>query len=577
MEWARALLKLSIFASLLAACAPAGGPAAQPAGGQEDAARVEPSRTLVMVVGQEPRSLALKALGLAGVTIGGSRRLFNAALTIVDAQGKPLPYLAEALPQLNTETWKVLPDGRMETFYRLRVNATWHDGTPLTADDFVFSWQVYATPELGQAGSPPLNLIEEVSALDKATFLIRWRRSYPDAGTLAGGFPALPRHILEPTLAELRAGSIGVDTFINHQYWTLEFVGLGPYRLDRWEPAAFLEGVAFDNHVLGRPKIARVVVNLIPDQNTALARLLAGEAHYAADSAIGNGQALVLKREWGPRSGGATLVKPDFWKAGFVQLRPELATPRALLDRRVRAALAHAVDKEPVNDRLFEGTGTLTDSPLIPPTVAYYVEVDRALTKFPYDLRRSEQLMREAGFTKGTDGVYQSPADGRPVWEVKQNASIENEAEIAILASGWRQAGFDFREVALPAAQAQDGQVRASFPTVYVFGTPVGESALAGWNTAGIPRPENRWSGSNRGGWANPEFDRLAQALPGTIEPAERAQLVVQMVAIFSEDVPAIPLYFYGLPVAHSAALQGPHPVVQQSSFEWNIHLWELH
>ena len=80
------------------------------------------------------------------------KRLFNASLSLMDSKGTIRPYLAEALPQLNTDTWKVLPDGRMETTYRLRSNLTWHDGQPLAADDFVFAlsapdhllgWNVY--------------------------------------------------------------------------------------------------------------------------------------------------------------------------------------------------------------------------------------------------------------------------------------------------------------------------------------------------------------------------------------------------------------------------------------------------
>ena len=99
---------------------------------------------------------------------------------------------------------------------------------------------------------------------------------------------------------------------------------------------------------------------------------------------------------------------------------------------------------------------------------------------------------------------------------------------------------------------------------------------LSGMNTAGIPRPENRWTGSNRGGWSNPEFDRLSDTLASTLEPDARAQLVAQMAGIFSREMVAIPLYFYGYPVAATSHVVGPTPVVQETTFEWNIHQWEL-
>ena len=55
----------------------------------------------------------------------------------------------------------------METTYRLRPNLTWHDGAPLTAEDFVFSWRVYANPDLGLSSHAPIPAISEVTAIDR--------------------------------------------------------------------------------------------------------------------------------------------------------------------------------------------------------------------------------------------------------------------------------------------------------------------------------------------------------------------------------------------------------------------------
>jgi ABC-type transport system substrate-binding protein len=95
-------------------------------------------------------------------------------------------------------------------------------------------------------------------------------------------------------------------------------------------------------------------------------------------------------------------------------------------------------------------------------------------------------------------------------------------------------------------------------------------------NTAGIPRPENRWTGSNRGGWSNLEFDHLSENLGRTLETNLRARLVAQMSGIVSRDAVAIPLYFYGYPVAATSQIVGPSAVVQETAFEWNIHEWEI-
>src|SRR5262249_38139043 len=151
-------------------------------------AQPQRNATLVMIIRDEPGTLTPKLR--VGTTLTDAKRLFNAGLAINDELQTPHAYLAEALPQLNTDTWRVTSDGHMETTYTLRPNLTWHDGVPLTADDFVFAWQVYTNPgDLPLVTLTPQNQIEDVVALDERTVRIRWRQPYPDAGTLKEDFP----------------------------------------------------------------------------------------------------------------------------------------------------------------------------------------------------------------------------------------------------------------------------------------------------------------------------------------------------------------------------------------------------
>src|SRR5690348_10967880 len=97
-------------------------------------------RTVTMAVRYEPPSVLPKAG--SGLT-SGAVRPFNAALFLVDGDGVTKPYLTTSLPQLNTDTWRVSPDGRMEVTYQLKPGLTWHDGQPLTSEDFAFAYKVY--------------------------------------------------------------------------------------------------------------------------------------------------------------------------------------------------------------------------------------------------------------------------------------------------------------------------------------------------------------------------------------------------------------------------------------------------
>src|SRR4051794_7117022 len=112
--------------------------------GAEPRASATSARTLIMVVNTEVANLATKVVG--PTSPDRTTRIFNAGLTLIDNTGAPRPYLAADLPRLNTDTWRVFPDGRMETTWKLRPGLTWQNGEPLTSDDFVFAMQMYKAP-----------------------------------------------------------------------------------------------------------------------------------------------------------------------------------------------------------------------------------------------------------------------------------------------------------------------------------------------------------------------------------------------------------------------------------------------
>jgi peptide/nickel transport system substrate-binding protein len=562
------LLGLLVMASV--ACAPAGGTTAPQAGGDAPPAPAR-AQTLALATRSELDTLTGKALGSrGGVGDSSARRLFNADFAILDERGTARPYLAEALPTLNTDTWRLLPDGRMETTYRLKPAISWHDGVSLSAQDYVFAWRVYATPAFGVAASTPVSHIEDVIAPDQRTVVIRWRRLYPEADALqAEDFQALPRHLLEAAFEQDMP-----DAFMSRPFWSTEYVGLGPYRAARWEPGSFLEAVAFDGHILGRPRINRVQLRFIGDSNTVMANLLAGEVHVTLPYTIYTTQATVLRREWSA-SGGTVIVVPAGWRKAEPQHRPEYANPRAILDVRVRAALAHALDKDALNESLFEGQGFLADV-MIPPTKDYYPLLERVIRKYPLDPRRSEQLMADAGFARGGDGFYAGRGEGRIAIELRANLSADLQLEMSTMAGQWRDAGFDIRESPVSLTQARDGQFRATFPGMYNGGGGFGEAGLATFVSSAISGPENRWGGGNRLGYSNAEYDGWFEAFSTTLDRSERSQQIAQMTRIFTEDVAAISLHFSPNVIARAGALRGPAAFSPESLPTWNVHEWEL-
>ncbi len=519
----------------------------------------------------EPASLSLRPPRETFSNVDHTR-IFNADIAILDDQAVHRPYLVEALPALNTDTWRVQPDGRMQTTYRFRPNLTWHDGAPLTTEDFVFAFQVYSTPDVGLSRQPPFDAIEQVEAIDPRTMVIHWKRLYPDAAHMTGrdrNFPPLPRQVLQAPFA-----SESVDAFLTLPYWSRDFVSTGPFKVVNWEPGTFIEAAAFDGHTTGRPKIDRMKITFIPDNNTALASMLGGELHLASATTLNLTQSVTLKQDWEPRQAGTVFYQVFVWHGLSVQFLPGRSSPRTLTDVRVRRALAHAIDKPGINDAINAGIALEADF-YLPPNGQWGAEVQRGAVKHPLDLRLSEQLMREVGYEKAPDGVYVSQTEGRFVVEARTVAGSAV-PELAALANDWRTAGFEVNQHIVPAALALDLETKAGYPGMYLTTTPATERTVVSMIPGNIPTPENGWRGGSQISWTHPAYTRLVEQFGSTLDRSERGQQMEQMARIYSEDLATISLHFPPLVWANTSSLKGPKEGPPDTNVFWNIQEWEL-
>jgi ABC-type transport system substrate-binding protein len=376
--------------------------------------------------------------------------------------------------------------------------------------------------------------------------------------------PPLPRHILEAGYDENAP-----EAFLNHPFWTSEYVGLGPYRLVRWEPGAFLEGVAFAGHQPAPAKIERVRILYSPDPNTVVANLLSNAADIAMDDSLRFQHGSVLRRQWG--GDGAVLLSPNVVRYIQVQYRPELVAPRALIDPRTRKALLHAIDRPLLVEALLEGQGDAAET-MVSNQMSYYPTVDRAIVKYPYDVRRTEQLMGEAGFTKQGE-FFADSAGERFNPAVRSIAGGQEEQELNVVVDAFRRAGVDASATILSLAQSRDGEAQASFSGLNTAQTTLAEDTiLVKFLTARIPSLATRWAGSNLGGYSNAEYDRLYDQFNTTLGRPERDQLMVRLMSFINEELPGLPLYYNPRVVAHTADLQGP----RAGGDTFNVQEWQF-
>lgn len=562
----KASVALLVLFSIVATGCRFGPDGTRPEGAREGPSSQDDQRTLVIAMRVEPTTLTGANPGSGGsLDPRAPRQIFHAVLSRPDEKGAPQLQLAEAFPVLGTDNWKVFPDGRMETTWRLRPNLTWHDGGPLVADDFVVSKQFSQAVAL--PGRESLAGVEEVIAPDPRTVIIRYKS--PDVEAGESGMEPLPRHILGRPLEQLKETGEARDALFGLPYFTTEFVGLGPYRLVGWEPGAFITGVAFPDYVNGKPRIGRIQLVSISDENAALANILSGTVHYATDFSVAFEQASVLRQQWAAKGeSGSILLSTAKTVYGQPQARPDYANP-ALLDVRFRQGLAHAIDKEAIVDAVLGGEPGMADT-LMAKEHEHYPELNRVLTKYPLDPRRTEQLMAEVGFTKDEQGLY-GLGGSRLNLEVQVQSGYVKEG--LVLADGWKRAGVETPLRTLSAAEQRDGQIGSIYPGINITQFGIKPDTLSYFSSALASSPATQWLGRNRGGYFNPEIDRLYDVFTTSLDRNERNQASVQGLKILSDQAAYFPLYYGYEIVVHIGNLVGPRGA-EVSSTMWNVEEW---
>ncbi len=565
----RAVVALALF-TVLTGCV--GGPAAPSNPGAPGSAGTSdgaPSGVLRIAWPTEPEVLTAK-LGAGG----GANEfywVFNSYLTYRDFSGAAHPMIARELPSQERGDWVVNPDGTMVTTYRLRENARWHDGAPLTAHDFVFAHEVYLDPDIPVRDRVPETLISRAEAQDNQTLVLYWREPYIQANMLGyQQLDPLPRHLLEDKFRTNKAN------FMFGEEWTSGYVGTGPFKLERWVPGSELVGRANRDWVLGAPKAETVIIKIMPDATTMLSNLLAGEVDVINSPGVRATEAAIAKEQLGPR--GEAYVKTWNSQIRFLafQFREAPGWQRAIADVRVRQAVMHATDRQGLADVLTHGLGTGADF-FLTPSEPVFAEVDRVARKYPYDTNRALALLGEAGWRPTQPGGLAIDAAGRSLdLELWTTAGGGGEQEAAIITDSWRTAGINSSIFMIPAARQRDNELRAGFPSVSATARSLSADNFVFTSTQ-LPTPETRWQGANRGSFRDADVDRLQNIILTSFDEQERRRATIDLQQRMAELVGIGPLYYSTEVVVARSRVSGPvGEFGGQSGVSWNIFEWSV-
>ncbi len=491
----------------------------------------------VVVIGtaQEPDNLigAFSSMTASSIVLSS----MFAEMVQRDDQGKLFPRLVEKIPSLKDGNWEVLPGKKMKVTYRIRKGYTWHDGRPVTALDASWTYLMLRNPRTPTVSRFVLRKIENMlvpDPNDPYTLVVQWNELYSFANT---GHSVYPQHVLEREYLRDPAGLKA------HQQARAP-IGNGPYRFVEWVPGSHIILEAYDKFPEGRAKIRRQVWRFILDSTVLQANVIAGQVDVAVNASFSIEQMMVVDQR-------APQVKVHFLPAmGWEHIDFNLDN-EWLKDKHVRQALIHAINREEINQRLFYGRSAVSHSWLPPGHEGHNPNI----TKYAYDPSRARQLLAEAGFVPGPDGILRDRSGKRLELTIMTTAGHATREQVQqIIREHFKAVGINLRIDNRPAS-VLFGQVtrQRQFAHLVMYNWNFSPLTLGPplWHSSQIPTAANNWEGQNTPGWRHAENDRLLDQIAEELDVTKRIQLLRRQQEVWAEEVPAIPL-FHGLSLTTS-------------------------
>lgn len=484
--------------------------------------------TVVIGVAQEPDTLIedFTVMAAAGAVLD---RLF-VRMVVREPQGKLVPQLITKIPTVKDGDWEILPGKKMRVTYRLKKGYTWHDGRPVTALDASWTYLMLRNPRTPTGSRFMLKKIDHMlvpDPNDPYTLVVQWNELYPYANL---GHSIYPRHVLD------REYLVDPSKLRVHRQARAP-IGNGPYRFVEWISGSHLTLEAYDRFPEGQARIRRQVWRFILDSTVLQANVIAGQVDVAAANNFSIEQMVDIERR---AQQVTTYFQPGFaWEHIRINMDNEW-----LRDVRVRQALAHAINREEISQRLFHGKQPVAHTWLPPGHEAHNPKVKQ----YPYDPVRARDLLTEARFMPGPDGIQRDQNGKRLELVIMTTAghALREQVQL-VMKDHLRAVGIDLKIDNRPAS-VLFGPVyrRRQFPQLIMLasGWTLTSLGYGVWHSNQIPTLANNFEGENVSGWRHGENDRLLDLIAEELDTPRRVQLLRRQQEIWANELPAIPLWY---------------------------------
>ncbi len=455
----------------------------------------------------------------------------------------------------------------METIWKIRANARWHDNTPLTAEDIVFTATLDQDRSIGLPLEAGYASVERMEAPDPHTLVVTWKEPYILADSMFGSpNRLLPRHLLEQAYADDKA------QLINNTYWADGFIGAGPFKIAEIERGNHVLLQAFDGYAPGRPKVDEVELKYIADSSTLVANVLAGTVDMTIGRSIAPDQAAQIRDYW---TDGQVLKSP--YDGDTVAVFPQLLNPTlpVIKDHRFRQALLHAMDREEMAATIIAGWAGVAHTE-VTPALPEFDRIQGAVVRYEYDPRKTAQLLEEIGYQRGASGAWQD-ASGQLIsfqnWAATGD-SPERVRGMLATTDYWKRVGLDVEPFFTP--PGMDRAAAIQFPAFVTKGGGGDYLSLTRYfHSSFAPTAENRFSGINPSRVMDPELDRRLEGFFSSIPTDARTRALSEVVRYESEQALWMGYYYNPQLTLVSNRLRDVTPS-SYASKGFNAHLWNV-
>jgi peptide/nickel transport system substrate-binding protein len=502
-------------------------------------------------------------------------------LMTVSADGTFTPVLAAEVP--SKDNGGLGADGQTVT-YKLKPGIKWADGEPFTADDVVFTYQFITNPDTAATTFGSYIDLASVEAVDPMTVRLTFKT--PTGGWYVP-FVGDPGQIVPKHALAQYAGTNSRDAPFN-----LKSFGTGPYMVQDFKPGDAVTLIPNPNYrEPNKPFFSEIDIKGGGDApSAARAVLQTGEYDYAWNLQV-EAQVLNSLLQGGK---GELVTAPG---QGVEQIILNMADPNTeidgeraslksqhpfLTDIKVRQALALAIDRDTIAKQLYGPTGNASANILTTPS-----NLASKNTSFEYNIDKANQLLDQAGYARGSDGIRMTPAGVRMhvVYQTSINSLRQKEQDI--VKAGWQQIGIETELKSVDASvffSADPGNPDTNsrfYADVEMFttsfGSPFPLNFMKQYYSANpdtdVSQQSNKWAGRNYLRWISPDYNNLLDQVKSETDVQKAQQLWMQLNDLAVNNYITIPLIDRYFADGKSKNLQGPS-LTPFDDLCWNIADW---